>query len=157
MKKLLITYSAVLCILAIVGCSPTATPTTNPSTTSDAAQTLLDYYQALTDGDIDKALSYVADDAVFIDPMGKYIGKENIRAVYAPQMNKGGRWEPSNIKDVNGKGRLIYDFTAYINDNPVFSGPGLTVVKDGRIIFDGSEASWKGECKRYPAQSFCGD
>jgi len=72
-------------------------------------------------------------------------------------MNIGGRWEPSEIKDVNGKGRLVYDFNAFINDMPVYSGNGLTVVKDGKIIFDGTEFHWKGERDRDPTQSFCDD
>jgi hypothetical protein len=116
-----------------------------------------DYYAALTAGDLDKAISYVADDAVFIDPMGKYVGLEEIRAAYEGQVNIDGKWEATNIRDSNGKGRLIYEFKAYINKVVVYSRDGLTVVKDGKIIFDGSEFTWKGECKRDPAQSFCAD
>ena len=152
MKILLIQFGwSVLLVLVIVACgSPSSSRT-------DAVTVLETYYDALTGGDLDKALSLVANNAVFIDPMGKYVGLDEIRAVYEPQMNMGRKWEPTNIKDTNGKGRLVYDFKAYINDMTVYSGEGLTVIKDGKIIFDGSEFTWKGECDRDPAQSFCAD
>src|SRR5262245_25065453 len=134
MNKILFIISwSVRFALVLAACGAPAASTTDP------VAVLEDYYAALTAGDLEKAMSFVADDAVLIDPMGKYVGKENIQGVYAGQMNIGGRWEPSEIKDVNGKGRLIYDFTAYLNDAVVFSGTGLTVIKDGKIIFDGTE------------------
>ena len=152
MKKLLFIASlSVVLGLLLAACGPADTAT------SDSVTVLQNYYQALSSSDLDKAMSYVADDAVFIDPMGKYVGKENIQDVYAAQMNIGGKWEATNIKDTNGKGRLVYDFKGFINDMPVYSGPGLTVVKDGKIIFDGTEFHWKGECDRDPSQSFCSD
>jgi ketosteroid isomerase-like protein len=136
-------------VLAACGSADTATP--------DPVSVLQDYYQALSSNDLDKAMSYVADDAVFLDPMGKYVGKENIRDVYAAQMNIGGKWVATNIKDTNGKGRLVYDFNGFINDSLVYSGTALTVVKDGKIIFDGAEYHWTAECNRDPTQSFCAD
>jgi ketosteroid isomerase-like protein len=151
MKKLVFTSGIILLVLALTACGAAVNSRT------DAVIVLENYYDALTAGDLEKAMSFVDDNAVFIDPMGKYVGKENIRKVYAPQMNIGGRWEPSEINDVNGKGRLVYDFTAYLHDSAVYSGTGLTVVKDGKIIFDGSERTWEGECKRDPTQSFCAD
>jgi hypothetical protein len=150
-KFLLILGWSVVLALVLVACGPAA------SSTTDAVTVLENYYAALTASDLEKAMSYVADDAVFIDPMGRYVGKENIQNVYAAQMNIGGKWEATNISDSNGKGRLVYLFKGYINDVVVFNGPGLTVVKDGKIIFDGSEGNWKGECDRGPSQSFCGD
>ena len=152
MKKLLfITSLSVVLVLVLAACGSADTATT------DSVTVLQNYYAALTAGDLDKAMSYVADDAVFIDPMGKYVGLEEIRAAYEGQVNIGGKWEPSNIKDTNGKGRLVYDFKAFINDVLVYDGTGLTVVKDGKIIFDGSEFHWKGECDRDASQSFCTD
>ena len=150
-KFLLVLVWSVALALILAACGSPA------SSTTDSVTVLENYYDALTAGDLEKAMSFVADDAVFIDPMGKYVGKENIQDVYAPQMNRGGKWEPSEIKDVNGKGRLVYDFRAYINDVAVYSGTGLTVVKDGKIIFDGTEFHWKGECDRDASQSFCSD
>ena len=150
MKKLLVIASLSV-VLVLVACGSADT------STADSVTVLEDYYAALTAGDLDKAMSYVADDAVFIDPMGKYVGLEEIRAAYVGQVNIGGKWEPSNIKDTNGKSRLVYDFKAYINDVLVYDGAGLTVVKDAKIIFDGSEFHWKGECDRDPSQSFCAD
>ena len=150
-KFLLVLGWSVAVALILAACGSPA------SSTGDPVTVLENYYDALTADDLEKAMSFVADDAVFIDPMGKYVGKENIQDVYAAQMNIGGRWEPSEIKDVNGKGRLVYDFKAFINDVPVYSGKGLTVVKDGKIIFDGTEFHWKGECDQDPTQSFCAD
>ena len=152
MKKLFLIVSlSVVLVLVLAACGSADTSTT------DSVTVLQNYYQALTSSELDKAMSYVADDAVFIDPMGKYVGKENIQEVYAAQMNIGGKWEPTNIKDTNGKGRLVYDFKAFINDMQVYSGTGLTVVKDGKIIFDGTDYNWKGECDRDASQSFCTD
>jgi len=150
-KPLLIASLSIVLVLVLAACGSADISTT------DSVTVLETYYVALTAGDLEKAMSLVADDAVFIDPMGKYVGIEQIHAMYESQMNIGGRWEPSEIKDVNGKGRLVYDFKAFINDMPVYSGKGLTVVKDGKIIFDGTEFYWKGECEREPSQSFCAD
>ena len=152
MKKLFFIPSwLVVFVLVLAACGPVDTTTPDPITV------LQNYYQALSSSDLDQAMSYVADDAVFIDPMGKYVGKENIQDVYAAQMNIGGKWEPSNIKDTNSKGRLAYDFKAFINDRQVYSGTGLTVVRDGKIIFDGTDYNWERECKNDPSQSFCSD
>ena len=149
MKKLLFIICIAILPMVMASCGSTTTP--NPVTV------LQNHYQALSSSDLDKAMSDVDDDAVFIDPMGKYVGKENIRDVFVSQMNIGAKWEVTNIKDTNGKGRLVYDLECFVNDALVCSGPWLTVVKDGKIIFDGSEGDWKGECDRDPSQSFCGD
>ncbi|HEX9837889.1 MAG TPA: nuclear transport factor 2 family protein [Anaerolineales bacterium] len=127
------------------------------TSTTDSVTVLEDYYAALTAGDLEKAMSFVVDDAIFIDPMSKHVGIAEIRAGYAAQMNIGGKWEATNIKDTNGKGRLVYDCKAFINDVPVYTGTGLTVVQNGKITFDGTEFYWKGECEREPSQSFCAD
>src|SRR4026207_893432 len=150
-KPLLIASLSIVLVLVLAACGSSAASTADPVTV------LEDYTAALTAGDLEKAMSFVADDAIFIDPMRKHVGIAEIRAEYAAQMNIGGKWEPTNIKDTNGKGRLVYDFKAYINDVPVYTGTGLTVVKNGKIIFDGAEFYWKGECEREPSQSFCSD
>jgi hypothetical protein len=125
---LLIASLSIVLVLVLAACGSSAASTADPVTV------LEDYYAALTAGDLEKAMSFVAADAIF-----------------------GGKWEPTNIKDTNGKGRLVYDFKAYINDVPVYTGTGLTIVKNGKIIFDGAEFYWKGECEREPSQSFCSD
>ena len=150
-KFLLVLGWSVTFALILAACGSSAASTADPVTV------LEDYNAALTAGDLEKAMSFVADDAIFIDPMRKHVGIAEIRAEYAAQMNIGGKWEPTNIKDTNGKGRLVYDFKAYINDVPVYTGTGLTVVQNGKIIFDGTEFHWKGECEREPSQSFCSD
>jgi hypothetical protein len=145
------TSLSIALVIVLAACGLAGTPMTG------SVAVLQNYYQALSSNDLDKAMSYVADDAIFIDPRGRYVGMEQIRAAYEGQMNIGGKWEATNIKDTNGKGRLVYDFEGFINDSSVYSGPGLTVVKNGKIIFDGNEFHWKGECDREPSQNFCAD
>jgi ketosteroid isomerase-like protein len=53
-------------------------------TTSPALQTALAYYQAWTGHDLDKAMSYIADDVVCDTPAGRLEGAEAYRAFMGP-------------------------------------------------------------------------
>jgi ketosteroid isomerase-like protein len=53
-------------------------------TTSPALRTALAYYQAWTSHDLDKALSYIADDIVCDAPAGRLEGAEAYRAFLGP-------------------------------------------------------------------------
>src|SRR5260370_16856167 len=53
-------------------------------TTSPALRTWLAYYQAWTSHDLDKAMSYIADDIVYDTPAGRLEGAEAYRGFQGP-------------------------------------------------------------------------
>jgi hypothetical protein len=94
---------------------------------------------ALKARDIDKVMSFVADDAVFIDPGGRYSGQAEIRATTQSAINDGVIVEVSNVSDTNG--RLVYEYEVFVDGGLFTLGTGLTIVKDGKIVFDGTEST----------------
>ncbi len=55
-----------------------------PDATSPALRTVLAYYQAWTSHDLDKAMSYIADDIVCDAPAGRLEGAEAYRGFLGP-------------------------------------------------------------------------
>lgn len=97
------------------------------------------YYAAVNDGDIDEAMSYVAEDAVFANPTGYYNGADEIRAglvegVIAPGIT----FDLTNFRGEGG--RIVYDYEVLMGDTVLDSGTdGLTIVENSLIVFDGTE------------------
>jgi hypothetical protein len=130
----------------LAACAPAAS-------TPEPASILLGYYDALEARDIDKVMSFWADDAVYSDGSVRQSGQEEIRAGQQSAINDRVTVEVSNINDTNG--RLVYDYKVLVDGRLWLSGTGLTIVQDGKIIFDGTEATWTEECNRDSSQSFC--
>lgn len=133
MRKLLFTlFSGSLVLLALlVGCQSNATG--NP----DAVQVVKDYYAALNEGQIDKAMTYVSDEASFINPTGTYVGKAAIQESLQGLATDGITFDLSGFEDDNG--RIVYDYKVMQGDQVLDQGSGgLTIVRDGKIIFDGT-------------------
>lgn len=83
-------------------------------------------------------LSLLADDAVATAPGSKLQGKEAIRKALQENMELGFRSENSNYRESNGEVR--YDYKVYFGSNQVDSNTdGLTIVRNGKIVFDGLE------------------
>ena len=147
-KSLLFTLLVVIITtsLLLAACAPSAS-TPNP------AAILEGYIHSFNARQLDEAISLVADDAVFIDPGGKYVGEAQIRATLQSAINDGVTLEVSNISDTNG--RLVYEYKVFVGGGLFTSGTGLTIVQDGKIIFDGTEETWTEECNRDASQRFC--
>jgi ketosteroid isomerase-like protein len=94
------------------------------------------YYEALNAKNLDLAMSYIAKDAVFINPTGTYEGAEAIRESLAGLNKDGITFDLSNFRNTDGK--VIYDYKVIQSGNLLDQGTnGLTIVKDGIVVFDG--------------------
>lgn len=104
----------------------------------DATTTVRRYYAAVNAKQLDTAMTFIAEAAVFVNPYGKFTGRDDIRASLQLVMNDGITFELSNLRGTNG--RVVYDYKVFVNGEQVETGAdGLTVVKDGRITLDATE------------------
>jgi len=96
------------------------------------------YYEALNAKHLDLAMSFIANDALFINPTGTYDGAKAIRESLAGLNTDGITFELSNFRNTDGK--IAYDYKVLQSGNVLDQGTnGLTVVKDGKVVFDGTE------------------
>jgi ketosteroid isomerase-like protein len=96
------------------------------------------YYEALNTKQLDLAMHYIAGDALFINPTGTYEGAEAIRESLAGLNTDGITFDLSNFRNTEGK--ILYDYKVMQGSNLLDQGTnGLTVVKDGLVVFDGTE------------------
>jgi len=96
------------------------------------------YYDALNAKNLDLAMTYIAREAVFINPTGTYEGPDAIRDSLAGLNTDGITFELSNFRNTTGS--VLYDYKVMQGSNLLDQGTnGLTVVKDGKIVFDGTE------------------
>jgi len=148
MNKILFIISwSVILTLVLTACGAPAA--------ADPVTVVENYYDALTASDLEKAMSFFADDAVYLDQMARISGKEDIRAWLQGLIDTGQSYEVSDLTNTNG--RLEYKIKVSVNDRQVYSGLAVTVVKDGKIIFDGTKALWDAECNRDASLPFCAD
>jgi ketosteroid isomerase-like protein len=102
-------------------------------TTSPALRTALAYFQAWTSRDIDKAMSYIADDVVCDAPAGRLEGADAYRDFMGPfvQILTGATMIAAFGDDETAL--VMYDTQTV----PVKSAPGAecVTVKDGKIIY----------------------
>ena len=99
------------------------------------------YYKALNAKQLDLAMAYIAPDALFINPTGTYEGAEAIRESLAGLNTDGISFDLSNFRNTDGK--IIYDYKVMQGSNLLDQGTnGLTVVKDGLVVFDGTEETF---------------
>ena len=96
------------------------------------------YYEALNAKKLDLAMSFIAPDALFINPTGSYEGADEIRESLAGLNKDGITFDLINFRNTNGK--IVYDYKVIQAGNLLDQGTdGLTVIKDGMVIFDGTE------------------
>ncbi|NUQ85004.1 MAG: nuclear transport factor 2 family protein [Anaerolineales bacterium] len=99
------------------------------------------YYEALNAGDLDSAMAYITGAAVFINPTGTYKGTDAIRESLKGLIKDGITFRLSNFRNTDGM--VVYDYEVLQDGNLLDKGTnGLTQVKDGRIVFDGTEDSF---------------
>ena len=96
------------------------------------------YYEALNAKNLDLAMSFIAGNALFINPTGTYEGSDAIRESLKGLNTDGISFDLSNFRNTDGK--IIYDYKVIQGGNVLDQGSnGLTVVKDGKVVFDGTE------------------
>ncbi|HKY53734.1 MAG TPA: nuclear transport factor 2 family protein, partial [Anaerolineales bacterium] len=96
------------------------------------------YYEALNAKNLDLAMSFIAPDALFINPTGTYEGADAIRASLEGLNTDGITFDLSNFRNTDGT--IIYDYEVLQGSNVLDKGTnGLTIVKDGLVVFDGTE------------------
>jgi len=96
------------------------------------------YYEALNAKNLDLAMSFIANDALFINPTGSYEGTDSIRESLAGLNTDGITFKLSNFR--NNNGTIAYDYEVLQGGNVLDKGNnGLTIVEDGWITFDGTE------------------
>jgi ketosteroid isomerase-like protein len=106
----------------------------------DAPSIVQQYYEAINSQQLDTAMTFVADDAVFVNPYGTFTGREAVRASLQQVMDDGVTFDLSNFRDTEG--RVVYDYEVMINGEVVETGDdGLTVVEAGKITLDGTESN----------------
>ena len=102
-------------------------------TTSPALRTALAYYQAWTSHDLDKAMSYIADDIVCDAPAGRLEGADAYRGFMGPfvQILTGSELIAAFGDDQTAL--IMYDTETV----PVKSAPGAecVTVNDGKITY----------------------
>jgi hypothetical protein len=102
-------------------------------TTSPALRTALAYYQAWTSHELDKAMSYIADDIVCDAPAGRLEGADAYRGFMGPfvQILTGSKLIAAFGDDTTAL--IMYDTETV----PVKSAPGAecVTVKDGKITY----------------------
>ncbi len=102
----------------------------------DPVSVVQQYYDAYNAGDLDTAVSFIADDALSINPLGTFNGKERIRGNLEFMHEGGTTFQPSDF--VNEKGRVTYTFDVVIDGEVVeHVTNALTIVEDGMIVFNG--------------------
>jgi len=128
-----------LALLAVVAFGLAATSSATAGRTSGGAvQIVKVFYDDVNAHQIDKAMRYVAPTAVFTNPTGAYKGKAAIRKFLQRGASEGTVHQHTNFR-VHG-GSVVYDFRVkqYPYGIVAAGDNGLTVVKDGKIVFDGT-------------------
>ena len=102
-------------------------------TTSPALRTVLAYYRAWTDHDLDRAMSYIADDIVCDAPAGRLEGAAAYRGFMGPfvQILRGSKLIAAFGDDQTAL--IMYDTETV----PVPSAPGAecVTVTDGKVTY----------------------
>ncbi|TSD99481.1 nuclear transport factor 2 family protein [Skermania sp. ID1734] len=104
------------------------------TTTSPALQVALDYYHAWTAGDLDKAMTYIADDIVCEAPAGRLEGAAAFHGFMAPFTQILRRAELIAAYGDEDTALIMYDTETV----PVASAPAAEclTVRDGKITHD---------------------
>jgi hypothetical protein len=134
-KYFLLLVLGILAALALAACVPSGGAN---ATAVDPISVVKSYYDAYNDKQVDLAASFIADEALFINPTGTYEGKAAIQEHLQTLTDEGLSFELSDFKNQNG--RVVYAYKVLIKGEVVEVGTGgLTIVENGKIIFDGTE------------------
>lgn len=96
------------------------------------------YTAAINAGDVEAALAFVDDNAVYMRPAGRFVGKDEVRGFVQSLVERGAQIELHGSREVYGE---------YVrwNSRVAFASPGAgpaesrnrsqSIVHDGRILF----------------------
>jgi ketosteroid isomerase-like protein len=108
-----------------------------PQPPTDPTGVVETFYDAVNTGNLDSALSFVAEDALFINPIGQFAGKDEVSENLAGVIRDGLTFDFSNFRVCDGRVVMAYEVSQ--NGARLDAGDGgLTIVEDGKIIFDGT-------------------
>jgi ketosteroid isomerase-like protein len=130
-RFLLAVVIGAIVIAVAVGCG------NESSDSSEAIKVVKDFYAAVNAKDVDKAMKYVADTAVLVNPNGTFRGKEEVRKELIRSFFV--TFDHSNFRANDG--RVVYDFKVKdVYGRVLAQGTdGPTIVEDEKIVFDGTE------------------
>jgi hypothetical protein len=98
------------------------------------------FYNCLNAGDVDGALALVADDAVLANPGGTFTGHAQIRPFLQHMADTGHAFAFHDVRSSGG--RVHMGYRIFRDGQLVEHGAdGLTIVRHGQIVFDGTEAT----------------
>jgi len=123
MKGYTVALISVLTVLLVSACASTQ-PITEPVAVIEA------FYEALNDGDLDTAMSFVADDASFI-LFAAYVGKADIRDFYQESLDLGFQAELSDLRADGDKVSWMEKATI---GGGRFETQAEAIVQDGLIV-----------------------
>ena len=115
--------------------------------TSEAITVVQNFWEAINQKNVDEAMTYIADDAILMG--GQYEGKEQIRKWIEGAVRRGTTFELSEFKDEDGQ--VTYTGKVFEDGNEVYSGTGVNIVENGKIVFDGGPADVAGWLKQRSA------
>jgi limonene-1,2-epoxide hydrolase len=105
----------------------------------DPVQIVKAFFDDMNAGQIDKAMRYVSPKAVFDEPIGTFRGRAAIRGLLRREVFRDRIVVHHSNFRVHGD-RVVYDYR--LTQDPggtVAAGTdGLDIVKDGKIVFDGT-------------------
>jgi len=126
-------------ILSAIMLSMLAAPAAVSAQPVDPAEVIDAYTAAINAHDVEGALTYVADSAVYVRPGGQFIWKEEIRGFIEGLIAQNVRVELVGERQVEGD-RVSWTSRVYLDD-PANPGAGPrqnrseSVVRDGLIVF----------------------
>jgi limonene-1,2-epoxide hydrolase len=108
------------------------------SASRDPVQVVKAFFDDVNAGQVDKAMRYVSPKAVFDEPIGTFAGRAAVRGLLQREVAHQVSFHHSNFR-VHG-GRVVYAFrvTQYPEGVIATGTDGLTIVKDGKIVWDGT-------------------
>ena len=132
-----------LALLAVVVFSLVATSSAADGQASGGAvQIVKAFFDDLNAHRVDKAMRYVSPKAVFDEPIGRFAGRAAVRRLLEREVFRDRTvFHHSNFR-VHGD-RVVYDFRLTQDPGGIVAAGnnGLDIVKDGKIVYDGTEAT----------------
>ena len=142
----LLTIIVIVLAVSLVSCAP-AQPT-------DPKAIILASNEYINQGNVDGFMKFFAEDAVMADEHSRTVGSQAIQDYMQKEIvDKDFRFE---ISDLSVDGNIVtYTCHTYMGNMDLGTYPGLDVIKDGKIIFEGSVDVYQLECDKDPSQRFC--
>jgi hypothetical protein len=132
MRRIVVALLLIAVVTLPMPVAPTMAQAPNPATVVDA------YTAAINAGNVDAALEFVADNAVYMRPAGQFVGKDQVRGFIQELVSRGAAIELLGEREVYGE---------YVTwrSRVAFGSPGAgpaevrnlarSVVIDGKIVF----------------------